>query len=201
MVRNLIFDFGGVLINLDLEAIPRGLRKFGIDHADPELVHISQLYEKGMVPSETFLKRVQEALKGSEQAEVKKIWNQTIADFPMEHLEFLEELRNSGRYQMYLLSNTNALHIEQVQETMGAEVFGRFYSCFHGFYLSHEVGMRKPDPEIFQYVLEKNSLDPGETLFIDDTEEHTQSASRLGIRTWHFKVGTEDIRQLHNKLS
>ena len=60
---------------------------------------------------------------------------------------------------------------------MGKDVFDRFRGCFEAFYLSHEIGMRKPDPEIFSFVLENNGLKPGETLFIDDTEEHIESAA------------------------
>ena len=200
MIHNLIFDFGGVLINLDLEAVPVGLRKFGLDIPGPELIRISQRYEKGLMPTGTFLEEVHQVLKGSQIEEVRQIWNQTIGDFPIERLQFLEELKRTGRYRMFLLSNTNALHIQQVRLTMGREIFDRFYACFHGFYLSHEIGMRKPDPEIFEYVMQENKLLPGETLFIDDTREHTESASGLGLHTWHLKVGKEDIRQLYDKL-
>jgi putative hydrolase of the HAD superfamily len=200
MIHNLIFDFGGVLINLDMEAVPRGLRQFGRELPGQNLILLSQQYEKGLVTTNHFLEQTQKALKGSQIDQVREIWNQTIADFPVEHLDFLEKLKATGRYRMYLLSNTNALHMEQVRKTMGMELFDRFHSCFKAFYLSHEVGMRKPDPEIFQFVLDQNGLLPEETLFIDDTREHTQSAAALGIETWHFRVGVDNILQLHHKL-
>ena len=200
MLHNLIFDFGGVLINLDLEAVPRGLGRFGIGIPDPGLVQVSQEYEKGRVGTAEFLSRAQEYLPGSHPDEIIGIWNETIADFPAHRLEYLETLRNSGRYRMFLLSNTNALHMEQVQVVMGAKDFRRFQNCFEGFYLSHEIGMRKPEREIFEFVLDRNGLTAAETLFIDDTREHTDSAALLGIRTWHLKVGQEEILELNSWL-
>jgi putative hydrolase of the HAD superfamily len=90
--------------------------------------------------------------------------------------------------------------MEQVQRVMGMKDFKRFQNCFHGFYLSHQVGMRKPDREIFEFVLNNNNLRADETLFIDDTREHTESAARLGIRTWNLQVGQEEILELTNWL-
>ena len=165
MIRNLIFDFGGVLINLDMEAVPRGLRQFGIEHPGQNLMLLSQQYEKGLVTTDHFLEQTQKALKGSQIDQVREIWNQTIADFPLERLEYLEKLKATGRHRMFLLSNTNALHMEQVRKMMGTKRFDRFQSCFGAFYLSHEVGMRKPDPEIFQFVLDQNGLLPGRNPF------------------------------------
>ena len=201
MIRNLIFDFGGVLIDLDMEALPRGLQRFGLRAAGPELVQISQQYETGKIRTDHFLREVQRRLPGSREDEIRRIWNATVAGFPRERLDFLETLKASGEYQMFLLSNTNPLHVEQARYNMGERDFERFRNCFRQFYLSHEIGMRKPDPEIFEFVLGENDLSPGETLFIDDTPEHTESASNLGIRTWHLQVGRDSILELHQKLT
>ena len=201
MIRNLIFDFGGVLIDLDMEAVERGLRNFGLQSAGTELIKISQRYETGQIPTDQFLREVRRSLPGSSADEIRQIWNATVAGFPKERLNYLEALKASGDYRMFLLSNTNPLHVEQARSNMGDRDFNRFKNCFRQFYLSHEIGMRKPDPEIFQFVLEENDLSPGETLFIDDTREHIESASRLGIRTWHLQVGRDTILELHQKLS
>ncbi len=201
MIRNLIFDFGGVLIDLDMEAVSRGLQKFGLESAGPDLVRVSQKYETGRISTDGFLKEVRRLLPGSREAEIRRIWNATVDQFPMERLEFMESLKASGQYRMFLLSNTNPLHVERARSNMGAPVFERFRDCFNQFYLSHEIGMRKPAPEIFAFVLEENDLAAAETLFIDDTLEHIESAARLGIRTWHLQVGRENILELHQKLS
>ena len=201
MIKNLIFDFGGVLIDLDMEAVPRGLQTFGMQAAGSELLELSRQYETGRIPTDQFLGEVRRRLPGSREDQIRQIWNGTVAGFPTERLDYLETLKASGKYRMFLLSNTNPLHIEQARLNMGERDFARFRNCFRQFYLSHEIGMRKPDPEIFTFVLEENGLYAGETLFIDDTREHTESASSLGIRTWHLQVGRETILELPQKLS
>ena len=101
---------------------------------------------------------------------------------------------------MFLLSNTNDLHMRYVRDTMGMERYERFKRCFEGFYLSYEMGLRKPEPGIFLRLLETHGLRPGETLFIDDTLEHIQSAAGLGLHTWHLQVGREDVRELLSRI-
>jgi putative hydrolase of the HAD superfamily len=201
MIKNLIFDFGGVLIDLDMEAVNSGLQNFGLKNAAPDLVLLSQQYETGQIHTDEFLKEVCHRLPGSREDEVRRIWNATVSRFPPERLDFLETLKASGAYRMFLLSNTNPLHVEQARHNMGEYHFQRFRNCFQQFYLSHEVKMRKPEPEIFRFVLQENRLNPDETLFIDDTHEHTESASTLGIRTWNLQVGRESILELHKRLS
>ena len=201
MIRNLIFDFGGVLIDLDMEAVPRGLRSFGLENAGADLIELSKQYETGKIPTDQFLKEVRRSLPGSDEDQIREIWNATVTGFPPERLDFLERLKASGEYQMFLLSNTNPLHVERARANMGESEFTRFENCFREFYLSHEIGMRKPDAEIFEFVLHENDLAPHETLFIDDTREHTESASRLGIHTWNLQVGRDTILELHQKLT
>lgn len=200
MIKNLIFDFGGVLINLDMESVPRGLSTFNRPGAAGELLPLARQYEKGMVSTQGFLKGVQQALPGIGRDQVQQIWNGTVADFPPERQEFISRLKAAGSHRMFLLSNTNALHMEAVESIMGTDRFVAFRNCFEGFYLSHELGMRKPDREIFEYVLDRHGLQAGETLFIDDTLEHTLGAASLGIHTWHFRVGVDSILELEKKL-
>ena len=201
MIRNLIFDFGGVLIDLDMEAVPRGLRSFGLKDVGADLIELSKQYETGKIATDQFLKEVRRRLPGSDEDQVREIWNAMVTGFPSERLDFLETLKASGQYQMFLLSNTNPLHVERARANMGESEFIRFRNCFREFYLSHEIGMRKPDAEIFEFVLQENDLAPRETLFIDDTREHTESASRLGIHTWNLQVGRDTILELHQKLT
>ena len=139
-------------------------------------------------------------LEEAQPARLVSLWNQTIRDFPEERLVFLETLKQAGTHRMFLLSNTNDLHMEYVEAQMGQVLFQRFRTCFEGFYLSHQIGMRKPDPEIFRYVLQNHGLEAGETLFIDDTFEHIQGAASLGIQTWHLQVGRETILELPKRI-
>lgn len=200
MIRNVIFDFGDVFINLDKAAIPDTLRRLGLNPELPQFISLNRAYEIGALSNDQFLGQASSLLGLENHELIIRIWNSIIADFPEYRLEFLETLAREERYRLFLLSNTNALHIEYVQHKMGAVAYQRFASCFEGFHLSHEMGMRKPDSEIFEYLLHAHSLDPGETLFIDDTEENTVGAAMLGIQTWHLKVGEEDVTSLDKYL-
>ena len=200
MIKNLIFDFGDVLINLDKRAVPEGLAAYGPGALDGRLESLAQRYEKGQVGTDRFLGEACEILDEKNPENLVTLWNRTIRDFPEERLVFLESLKQAGTHRMFLLSNTNALHIAFVEAQMGPDQYDRFQACFEGFYLSHEMGLRKPEPEIFAHVLQRHGLQAGETLFIDDTLEHILGASSLGIRTWHLQVGSETILELPKRI-
>ena len=200
MIKNLIFDFGDVLINLDKQAVPLGLVAYGARGLDGRLESLARQYEKGQVSTDRFLGEACSILDEGQPGRLVSLWNQTIRDFPEERLVFLETLKQAGTHRMFLLSNTNDLHMEYVEAQMGQVLFQRFRTCFEGFYLSHQIGMRKPDPEIFRYVLQNHGLEAGETLFIDDTFEHIQGAASLGIQTWHLQVGRETILELPKRI-
>lgn len=200
MINALIFDFGGVLINLDLETTPKALRQWGGDPLAPEWIHLSQQYETGQLTSPDFIRIAEKRLNGPTAPEIEAAWNATILDLPEWRVAFLEALRSQGKYKMFLLSNTNALHMDAVRTGLGERQYTRFKACFDGFYLSHEVGMRKPNADIFQYVLDSHQLDPARTLFIDDSVEHIRGATGVGVQTWHFKPGIDRIDQLTARL-
>ncbi|NJW55766.1 HAD family hydrolase, partial [Salinimicrobium oceani] len=88
-------------------------------------------------------------------------WNAILLDFPKHRLEFLKRLKKEGKYTLILLSNTNHIHIDWVKENV--EFFEEFRNCFDAFYLSQEINLRKPDAEIYEYVLAKHNLNPEET--------------------------------------
>ncbi len=200
MIKNIIFDFGDVLINLDKDALPKALTAYGSNAADPELLALSQAYEKGAISSDLFLDEAAARLGEQQKERLVGYWNRTILDFPDARLKFLEALSAGGAYRMFLLSNTNDLHMEYVRKTMGPQRYRRFQNCFEGFYLSYEMGLRKPEPGIFRQLLDSHGLLPAETLFIDDTLEHILSATGLGLQTWHLQVGREDVRELLNRI-
>ncbi len=200
MIKNIILDFGDVLINLDKPATAREMLKFGFTGITPELDSLFKEYEKGLVTSEHFLDLVSLQFPMAQKADLMNAWNAILLDFPEERLTFLENLAEKNQHRLFLLSNTNDLHIECVKEQMGMERFNRLKNAFEVFYLSHEIGMRKPDAEIFEFVLEQNQLSAHETLFVDDVKENTDSASNLGIHVWNLRVGQEDVTQLNRFL-
>ncbi len=200
MIKNIIFDFGDVFINLDKTVVVKAMARYGISGKHSEYDAINKLFEIGRISPEVFLMSLCDIIPKVSPQELEEVWNAMLLDFPEYRLNFIEALAREGNYRLFLLSNTNALHIPHVSEKMGTKQFERFRNSFEGFYLSHEIQLRKPDSEIFTFVLQKHSLEARETLFIDDTEENTNAAGKLGIRTWNLKVGTEDITDLKTKL-
>lgn len=199
MIKNIVLDFGDVFINLDKPATAREMQQFGFKEITPELDTLFKEYEKGLVTSAVFLNTTSALFPLASRQELIDAWNAILLDFPEERLVFLENLVKEEKYRLFLLSNTNDIHIEHEKQKMG-ERFVRFQNAFEVFYLSHEIHMRKPDSEIFEFVLKENNLVPEETLFVDDTKENTDAASKLGIKTWHLHVGKEDITQLKSHL-
>lgn len=201
MLKNIIFDFGDVFINLDKQAIFRELGERKIDLVlPPKLIDLNERFEVGAVSPDKFVSEWARIFPKLETPEIIRIWNTILLDFPDYRLDFLEQLAAEKRYRLFLLSNTNALHIPKVEEIMGSEKFGRFKNCFERFYLSHEIALRKPNADIYEYVLKANELLAEETLFIDDTKKNTDAAALLGIKVWHLQVGQEDIIQLRTRL-
>ncbi|MDT0607257.1 HAD family hydrolase [Croceitalea rosinachiae] len=200
MIKNLILDFGDIFINLDKLATPKAMAKFGYTETTSKLEKLFNDYEKGIVTSKAFLETTGKMFPKATEEDLVDAWNAILLDFPDYRLAFLEELAKQKNYRLFLLSNTNDIHIKFVKSTMGIEKFGRFKNAFEVFYLSYEMKMRKPDAEIFEYVLSQNNLIPDETLFVDDTKENTDTAASLGIQVWNLQVGKEDIIQLKERL-
>ncbi|WP_420322831.1 HAD family hydrolase [Flagellimonas sp.] len=200
MIKNIIFDFGDIFIDLDKPATARAMEKFGFEHLTPELDTIFKDYEKGLISSPNFLEKVSAFFPKATQNELIDAWNAILKDFPDSRLEFVEKLAKESHYRLFLLSNTNDIHIEYVKQYMGREKFSRFKKAFETFHLSYEMGMRKPDAEIFEFVLNADNLVASETLFVDDSKENTDTASNLGIHVWNLQVGKEEITQLKSRL-
>lgn len=200
MIKNIVFDFGDIFINLNKLAVYKQLALFGHPELTPEMDTLAKTYEVGNISSDAFLTQLQQLIPTASSTQVTDTWNSILLDFPESRLHFLENLKAEGTYRLFLLSNTNELHIDYVKNTMGMERWNRFKACFEQFYLSHEIHMRKPNTEIFDFVLKENGLAANETYFIDDTQENTDAAAAIGIQTWHLIVGSEDITELKSKL-
>lgn len=192
MIKTIIFDFGDVFINLDKEgALKLALEKFEIDSLDEELQSINALYEQGLISTDEFLDFYADSFPRLNKEELKSIWNYIIKDFPEHRLQFIKQLAKDNNHQLILLSNTNELHIDYIKKNVS--FYEDFKDCFDQFYLSHEINLRKPNADIFNFVLTENKLNAEECLFIDDTLENTQTAQQLGINVWNNNPATEDI--------
>ncbi|MNT05649.1 Alpha-D-glucose-1-phosphate phosphatase YihX [compost metagenome] len=136
-------------------------------------------------------------MPNASKEDILRAWNAVLADFPFYRLEFLQEL--SKKYRLFLLSNTDSIHINTFETKSGVSFYKDFYDCFEKVYFSFDIGMRKPDPKIYQFVLDQNNLVAENTLFVDDKTENTDSAAALGIKIWNLQVGKEDVVDLFSK--
>jgi len=195
MIKTLIFDFGDVFINLDKEgAMHQALKLFGLESFPEELIAINSLYEQGLISTPEFIDFYRDNFPELTEEDILDAWNCILKDFPKKRLEFIQKLANEQDYQLILLSNTNDLHIKWIQENIPFYI--DFKNCFNKFYLSHEIGLRKPNSDIFTFVLNENNLEANSCLFIDDTKENTDAASKMGFNVWNIDEKSEDIVHL-----
>lgn len=199
-IKNIIFDFGGVLINLDYDATYKAFISLGVHNlmkllSKSEQTKLFDDFEEGTISPADFRNELRKASNVDlTDEQFDWAWNQILLDIPQERLEKVMELKK--QYRVFLLSNTNKIHYDHylvdLQELNG---FQSFEDIFEKAYFSHDVNMRKPNAEIFEFVLSDVEINASETLFIDDTERHILSAQKLGIQTHHLK-DDEDICQL-----
>ena len=194
MIQTIIFDFGDVFLNLDKPATLREFSKLGNVQLTSEIQEINNQYEIGAIPTDLFIKSYLDLLPKASENQIIDAWNAILLDFPEHRLEFIKKLASKNDYKLILLSNTNELHINWVKENIS--FYEEFKSCFDAFYLSHEIGLRKPEKNIFQFILKKHQIHPEETIFIDDTKKNTDAAYSLGIHVWNNNPKTEDITEL-----
>lgn len=189
-IEAIIFDLGGVILDIDYQRTVDAFKALGYTDFDQQYSKMKQsglfdALETGRIEPQEFRDTVREAVPHVSDEEVDRAWNAIILDFPEGRLEFVSALKE--RMPIYLLSNTNAIHVQcfyQLLDRYGASTLEPY---FHQLYLSHEVGLRKPDPGIFEHVLEDQGLLPETTLFIDDSPQHVESAGSLGIQTIHLR--------------
>ncbi|MBR9920413.1 MAG: HAD family phosphatase [Bacteroidetes bacterium] len=194
-LKNIIFDLGNVIIDLDIPATENELRKllgpaFKGSFQKNEQHGIFRDYELGLITEDQFIRGFREILGQNIPAkEIIRIWNALLAGITKERFELLENLRND--YRVFLLSNTNYTHIQWVykylKETWNITDWDNRF--FDKPYYSHEINLRKPDREIYEYVLRDSNMNPSETLFIDDNKQNVLAAAELGIHILHHPEG------------
>ncbi|QNK78617.1 HAD family phosphatase [Winogradskyella sp. PAMC22761] len=191
-IKTLIFDFGDVFINLDKQgAMQNALDLFQIEALDAEMNTTNELYEVGKISTSEFVDFYKSKFSNIEEKQLIDVWNSILKDFPMYRLEFIQNIAKQKKYKLILLSNTNDLHIDAVKST--TPFFEEFKACFDAFYLSQEIHFRKPNTDIFEFVLKENNLIANECLFIDDTKDNTDTAATMGFHTWNIDETKEDI--------
>lgn len=197
MIDTIIFDFGDIFINLDKQATIDGLQRLGLTSWNEDLYQLNISFEKGEISRDNFLSGIQKHIPNASIEEILVAWNAVLLDFPLHRLEFLQLL--SHKYRLFLLSNTDSIHINHFEQREGASFYGAFYQCFEKVYFSYEMGMRKPDVEIYTTLIRQHELLPKHTLFVDDKKDNTDAAKALGLNVWNLQVGQEDVIELLEK--
>lgn len=192
-MKAIIFDLGGVILDIDIKRTNNAFRELGFEKIDDYfgLGHAAGFfrdYEDGSVSDEEFVEGVRKMLdyKVSEQ-DVIQAWNSLLIEFPEERINFLKELKND--YRLFLFSNTNGIH-QQAFAKMYEEGFGGVLDeLFEKAYYSHTEGFRKPDATGFLHILKENNLSPEETYFVDDAYVNVEAANKVGIKGVHLEPG------------
>ncbi len=199
-IKNIIFDLGGVILNIDYQKTIDAFKILGIEdfekrYSQAQQTKIFDDIETGRITPKEFIEGLRSLLGTNVTDEqIINAWNAMLLDFPEKRLKILTDLKD--HYRVFLLSNTNEIHYraycKQLQDKFKVP---NLSSYFEKEYYSHEIGLRKPDLELFQLVLSENNLNRTETIFIDDSIQHVIAADKLGIRARLLKK-EEDLMGL-----
>ena len=193
-IKSIIFDLGGVLLNIDFKKVSDAFRVLGVDTFD-EMYSQSKVdmpfenLEVGKISEEEFCFAINNhSGKSILPNDITTAWNSILLDFRTESLAHLKILKN--KYKLFLLSNTNSIHLQAFNKIFDKSIGqGTFNSFFDKAYYSHEIGLRKPDVAAYLYILNENNLLPQETLFIDDTLKNIEGARAVGLQTIFLSDG------------
>lgn len=200
MLKNIIFDLGGVIYDIRYENIADTFASFGFPNFTEHYTQAAQtdaidLFEEGKISVPEFRSYIRSIAPAPlTDQQIDDAWNAILIDIPETRVNMLQELKKN--YNLYLFSNTNQLNCDKfrvdLRKKFGYDIFDEL---FISAYFSHEMHLRKPLPEAFQFVLDTEKLNPSETLFIDDTTRHIEGAKKVGLNTYLLPKG-EDITEM-----
>ena len=192
-IKNIIFDLGNVLYDIDFNIMFDQFRELGIPDFQNHytLNQSDELFfdlEKGFIDEVAFCNRFNQLYNLSlSQDQIIKAWNSLLKGYRKESMDWIKA--NQQKFPMFLFSNTNQIHFDFFIPQFEREIGGDFEALFVTPYYSHKMGMRKPDPASFQYILDQEGLIAAETLFIDDNEPNVIAAVLLGLQVLHLQPG------------
>jgi len=202
-IKNIIFDYGNVIFQLDFLKSQQAWKELGIDNADEFYSHkiqnpIFTAFERGDISAQEFRSGIREIThkKDLTDQQIDKAWNSLLIGIPSGNHDLLISLK--PKYRTFLLSNINEIHYDYIINYLKTDFgFEGNNHLFEKVYYSHLMRKRKPETEIFEQVLNENHLNPAETLFIDDSPQHIAGAQKLGIRTY-LMTAPDSIQKLFN---
>jgi len=199
-IKNIIFDFGGVICDLDISKTEQKFREFGPSRPAASDSQVSQAQrfqnlvedlETGAITPEKFRQEIRDhyVVPPSDQS-IDETWNAMLLSIPKKRIHLLETLRR--HFRIFLLSNSNQIHYEKYLRDFQLQTgYSDFNDLFEKAFFSFEIGLKKPGKEIFEFVLSKSRLNPAESIFIDDTCENVEAAMSVGMIGFHLHNGTE----------
>jgi len=193
LIKNIIFDFGGVLCDLDVRRtekkfVEMGLRKFDPEHSKSDMGDLFRQLEGGKLSIRQFHNALKTFfIRPVSDNEIDEAWNDLLLEIPEVRIRLLEKIRKD--YRIFLLSNSNEIHYHKYLSDF-TKKFGykNFNDLFEKAFFSFQLHLQKPDREVFEYVLKAGEMTPSETLFIDDTIQHIEGANKTGITGYHLKI-------------
>lgn len=204
VIKNIIFDFGGVIYDIDFNRARNAFAEIGVGNFD-ELYsqasqnHLFERLEKDLISPDEFRNEMRNITnKQISDFEIDAAWNALLVGFRYERLELLQSIRNN--YKIFLFSNTNRIHYAHfLKQFQSFANFKSFDGLFVKSFFSFDIKRRKPDRDAYYYIIETMKLIPEETLFIDDSIQNINPAKEIGIKCWHL---TKDVTTLfsNNKL-
>lgn len=196
-IKNIIFDYGGVFLLLDEEKTYEAFRKLGLLFISAQLAASNNDFQRGRISRELFLENLKRELPYPTSSEqIIEAWCAMLGGIPKERIALLKELKK--KYRLFLLSNTDDIHIERVSQTVPEA--DEFLSQFEKTYYSQNTGYRKPEREIFEMVIRENGLNPSETLFVDDVKENAEAAANVGLHYHWLDLSKETVLDIEKVL-
>jgi len=189
-IKNIIFDYGNVVFHIDFTRVQQAWKQLGINNVADFYGHRQQdpvfnLLERGDISAADFRNRIREITNkpALTDEQIDGAWNAIFLDIPEGNHDLLLKLKT--KYRTFLLSNTNNIHFDYFNGYLKKHYnLDNNDPLFEKTYFSHMVRKRKPEAAIFEQVLNENNLNPAETLFIDDSPQHLETAKQLGIQTF-----------------
>ena len=189
-IKAIILDLGGVILNINYQKTINEFENIGIKRASSLYSKQTQnnlfdQIETGAISENEFLNGIQNLAGKTTHNEIRKAWNSMILNLPDSRVKSIQKVK--PKFKIFLLSNTNSIHIAEFKRKIGDLEYYKFYNLFEKIYYSHEIGHRKPNKKAFQIILNENNLIANEVLFIDDSYQHIKAAKSLSINTHHLK--------------
>ncbi len=204
-IKNIVFDLGGVVIDIDFELTFNAfaqLSPYSLEEVKKIMseLNVWDVYERGTLSDQEFVTTIRKSLKLTQSdEEIIVAWNALLLELPKERIDLVKEINK--KYSTYVLSNTSNLHIIGVNDILEKSTGENdLKNVFGKIYYSYEINRRKPDRDIYEFLLKDANIKPEETLFLDDNVDNVLAAQKVGIQTIHVEPPISILHYLKGVL-